>query len=115
MADELDSNTPASGDNSNARKQTILEVCATLDDLDAQRKQISDKAREVKNKRIKGDLGMKISDFNIARRLYSLEGDHRDEMLDTIRETFDALGVGEQLDFIAAGERMEAKRTPEAA
>src|SRR3546814_10647644 len=60
--------------------------------------------RELKQTRIKGDLGMKIADFNAAYRLYKLEDDDRDTFLDAIRETFEALGIGQQLDWLKAAD-----------
>lgn len=90
------------------RKTIIIDVIRRLSILEAERKALSDEMREIRNREIKGDLGMKLSDFNVARRLYLLEGDDRRQMLSTIRETFDALGVGEQLDWITATERAAA-------
>jgi hypothetical protein len=89
--------------NSSARRQVILDVCADLASLEARRGEITEEISSLKSQRIKGDLGMKISDFNAAYRLYRLEDADRDIFLDTLRETFEALGVGGQLDFIKAG------------
>ena len=85
-----------------ARKDTIRDVCKKLQALESQRKDISEEIASLKQTKIKGDLGMKIGDFNTAYRLYQLEGDDRDQLLDTLRETFEALGVGAQLDFLGA-------------
>tara|TARA_Y100000310_G_scaffold328422_1_gene396525 strand:- start:355 stop:696 length:342 start_codon:yes stop_codon:yes gene_type:complete len=93
------------GSNSESRKATITDVMQSLAGLEAQRKSLGEQIREIKQIKIKGELGMKIGDFNIAMRLYALEGEARDELLDTVRETFEALGVGEQLDWIAASNR----------
>src|SRR5690606_2806344 len=87
------------GHNAQARKKIIRDVCRELVRLEAQRKEISEKISELKNTKIKGDLGMKIADFAMAYRLYQLEGEDRDKLFDTLRETFSALGVGAQLDF----------------
>lgn len=93
------------GHNAKARRSSIKKVCRDLAGLIAQRDEVSASIRELKQKVIKGDLGMKIGDFNTAFRLYSLEDDARDLFLDTLRETFEALGVGQQLSFLDAGER----------
>jgi len=100
-----------SGHNSNARKNTIQEACRDITALEAERKAVSDKITALKQKTIKADLGMKVSDFNIALRLYKLEGEDRDELLRTVRETFEALGVGEQLDWLEADERATNRTT----
>jgi len=93
------------GHNSRARKDVIVSVCREVTALEAERKVLGEQIRTIKTKKIKGDLGMKIGDFNIAFRLYQLEGEARDQLLDTIRETFNAQGVGEQLDWVTASQR----------
>ena len=94
--------------NVGARKDIIVSVMKEVTALEGERKEIGEKIRSLKNTKIKGDLGMKIGDFNIALRLYNLEGNDRDELLDTVRETFEALGVGDQLDWVQASNRMTA-------
>jgi hypothetical protein len=98
--DEDDPSPPQA--NSAARAETIRKACRQITDLDAKRKAISAEMAEVKQTLIKGDLGMKIADFALALRVYQLEGEDRDTLFDTLRETFDALGVGEQLGFLDA-------------
>lgn len=103
--------------NSAARATEIVAVIKELAALDDQRAEISTEINKLKQQRIKGGLGMKIADFNMARRLYALEGGDRDELLATMRETFDALGVGSQLDWIEATNRVASgeSKVPEAA
>lgn len=100
--------SPPIGDNSKARKDIIIDVCRKVSDLEAKRKEIGAEISAIKNKRIKGDLGMKVGDWNISYRLYQLEGKDRDQLLATVRETFAALGVGDQLDWLEAAGRVEA-------
>lgn len=88
--------------NASARRQVILDVCAELASLEARRREIGEQIAELKQTRIKGDLGMKISDFSAAYRLYRLDDEDRDQFIDTLRETFEALGVGGQLDWLSA-------------
>lgn len=90
------------GHNSKARAKTIKEAIREIAALESERQSISEQIREIKQVRIKGDLDMKIADFNAAMRLYKLEDEARDTFLDTLRETFEALGLGKQLDFIDA-------------
>lgn len=97
-----------SEDQGSNRKETILSVIKRVSALEAERKSIGEDIRSIKQTLIKGELGMKIGDFNVAMRLYSLEGDDRDELLDTIHETFNALGMGDQLDWITASQRTQA-------
>src|ERR1700723_1092400 len=82
------------------RAEVIRQVCCDLANLETERKTIGARISELKQKRIKGDLGMKIADFAVAYRLYGLEQDDRDTLFDTLRETFEALGVGTQLGFL---------------
>ncbi len=84
------------------RSTTIVNVIKRLAVLDDERRALTAEINDIKQREIKGELGMLITDFNIARRMYLLEGDDRRQMLATLRETFDALGVGEQLDFLSA-------------
>lgn len=96
--------------NIGARADTIRSACREITELEAQRKLIGEQIRTVKQKKIKGDLAMKVGDFNAALRLYQLEGDARDEFFDTLKETFRVLGVGAQLDWV---ETMAASARPE--
>ncbi len=105
LAERLDDDAPAQISNSAARADTIRDAIRELASLEAERKSISEQIREIKQIKIKGELGLKIGDFNAAMRLYGLEGDARDTFFDTLRETFSALGVGAQLDWISAQER----------
>jgi len=86
------------------RAEVINQACRDIAALESERGEIGEQIREIKQKRIKGDLGMKISDFNVALRLYQIEGEDRMAFFDTLRETFRALGVGEQLNWIAAAD-----------
>lgn len=99
---ETTEDTPSVQHNAKARRGIIKKAMKQITDLEAQRKEIGESIRAVKQKLIKGDLGMKIGDFNAALRLYQLEGDDRDQFFDTLKETFEALGAGGQLDFVDA-------------
>jgi hypothetical protein len=88
--------------NSAARAETIRNACRQITELEGTRREASEAIRNVKKTLIKGDLDMKISDFNIALRLYQLEGEDRDQLFDTLKETFAALGQGQQLGFLDA-------------
>ncbi len=98
--------TPGEGHNAKIRKEIIASVCRDLTTLNAKKDEIAAEISDIKKTRIKDGLGMKISDFNVAMRLYNLEEDTRDEFLSTVRETFDALGVGDQLDWLEADKRL---------
>jgi hypothetical protein len=87
------------------RAAIIQQACKQILALEAERKAVSSELAEVKAKLIKGDLAMKIADFNTLLRLYKLERDDRDQLIDVLREGFRALGIGESVDFIAAMEK----------
>lgn len=97
------------GHNLAARRDLINQACRELAAMDADIREKQQARAEYKNRVIKGDLGFKMADFNMAYRLYGLEGRDRDELLDTIRETFEALGQGEQLDWLKVSERAASK------
>lgn len=96
------SESPTKDHNVKARKGIIRDACRRIASLEEQRKAISQDIASIKQTHVKGDLGMKISDFNLAYRLYKLEGDDRNTCLDTLAECFDALEVGAQLNFLNA-------------
>ena len=100
--DDGKANTTA-GHNSAARAETIRDVCRELAALDTQSTEINAARSKLLQTRVKGDLGMSIANFKAAYRLHGLEDDARDEYIDAIRETFAALGVGEQSDWLAQG------------
>ncbi len=103
MAEAMNSNKEPKPDlqhNAKARKAIINEVIREVTELEEQRKKISQEINALKHTKIKGDLNMKIADFNAALRIYKLEAEDRDEFLDTLQETFEALGINGQLDFI---------------
>ncbi len=103
MAKQLNpGNGAGAGHNSAARPAQITKVIEELSGLEAKRKVIGAQIRELKQTKIKGDLGMKIVDFNAAYRLYQLEDEDRRAYLETLQETFQALGIGEQLDWLIA-------------
>jgi hypothetical protein len=93
---------PQEQSNSAARADTIRAAARWLSDREAEVKSLRQEIAEYKAKHIKGDLGFKLSDWNTLYRLYGLEGDDRDKLIDTIREGFEALGIGEQGSFMDA-------------
>jgi len=92
---EMSAETAAPAPTKSNRAELIRGCVAEINRLQAEKDSIGEQIREVKA-RVKGELDMKISDFNVALRLAKLENDDRDGMLDTIRECFLALGIGEQ-------------------
>lgn len=57
--------------------------------------------------RIVADLGMKKKHFAAAYKLYQLDQGVRDELQDTIRECFAALGIGMQVNWLDAADQAE--------
>lgn len=96
------SETITAGHNAGARKDRINYVVGRLADLEGKRKSIGEEIRSLKQTVIKGELGFKIGDFNAAYRLYSLEDEARSQFLDTVRESFAALGIGDQMNWLDA-------------
>jgi hypothetical protein len=72
--------------------------------MEAEVKALNADIREFKSTHIKGDLGFKIADWNAIYRVSQLEIEDRDVLLDTLREGFQALGIGGSLDWVAAAE-----------
>jgi len=88
------------GHNSEARAATIRDVARRIVQLKGERKAIAEQITEARGE-IKG-LDIKMADFNVALRLYELEVEDRDAALDGLHESFAALGIGGQLDWVAA-------------
>jgi hypothetical protein len=88
--------------NTDARKEIINNTVREIHSLDGQIKTLQAERREIINKNIKGDLDMKVADFNAVLRVASLEDENRAKFLDTLRETFIAVGIGAQLSFLDA-------------
>lgn len=109
MNSKTDTPPAPAGDNKGKeiRADAIRKVIKDLRALEAQRETISGKIRELKQTVIKGDLAMKMADFAFARRLYDLDTDDQQTFFGTLRETFDALGQGDQLGFLDALDKTE--------
>lgn len=95
-------NTTA-GHNAKARAGIIRSIMDALDDKDAEIASLQEDRKRIKG-RIKADLGMKVSDFNVLRRFRQLdeEPEERDRLFDVLREGFQALGIGGQASFLDA-------------
>lgn len=90
------------GHNASARRTIIREVMQALDGIESEIRELQEKRKKIKNVRIKGDLGMKVSDFAVLRRFRALEEDDRAQLFETLREGFRALGIGAQASFLEA-------------
>lgn len=114
MAGEGNPRGGNAGHNAASRAEVIRQACRDIAALEAERNSLSKDISDIKQTRIKAGLGMKISDFNIALRLHKLEGDDRSTCIDTVRECFKALGVGEQLDWVTATQQAADRLESEA-
>ncbi len=90
--------------NSDARADTIRAAVRFIAGKQAEIASIREELNEYKQKHIKGDLGMKLADFAAVYRVSQLEFEDRDKLLDTIREGFRALGIGDTVDWVAAAQ-----------
>jgi hypothetical protein len=88
--------------NSAARADTIRMAVRELARMEGEVQALNAEIRQFKSTHIKGDLGMKIADWNAVYRVSQLETEDRDQLLDTLREGFEALGIGQSLDWVAA-------------
>lgn len=97
--------------NGNERKKLIVDTIKEVAELKKKREAINAQIREKLQTNVKGVLNMKLADFSFACRIYDLESADRDEMFTTLQETFNALGLGGQLDFIDALKPSESEST----
>jgi hypothetical protein len=93
--------------NSDTRADTIRAAAQYIASREAEIKVIRDELTEYKNAHIKGDLGFKLSDWATVYRIFKLEGDDRNQLIDTLREGFAALGLGQSVDWVAAAETQD--------
>ena len=93
---------PQEQSNSAARAGIIRDACRWIAEHEADIKLLREEIAEYKQKHIKGDLGFKMADFNAIYRVSKLEVEDRDKLIDTLREGFSALGLGEQASFLGA-------------
>jgi hypothetical protein len=90
--------------NSAARAETIREAVRVLAAKERQVQAINADIREYKTKHIKGDLGFKLSDWAAIYRVSQLEVEDRDALVETLREGFAALGIGQIVDWVDAAQ-----------
>jgi hypothetical protein len=88
--------------NSAARAEIIREAHETISEYERQVAGLKAEIKAVVETRIVAGLGMKKAHFAAARKLLELDQEERDTLQDTIRETFAALGVGMQLNWLDA-------------
>ena len=91
--------------NSAARAELIREAVRVLADKEREVQALNAEIREYKTKTIKGDLGFKLADWNAIYRVSQLEVEDRDALVETLREGFAALGIGQVVDWVEAAER----------
>ena len=84
------------------RAGLIRAACEWLAAEEATVKALREGINEYKMRYIKGDLGFKMADFNAIYRVSKLKVEDRDKLIDTLREGFEALGIGEQGSFLGA-------------
>lgn len=108
-----ESATMAMSGNATAMKTTIRGVHNELLKLEAKKAEIGEAITSQRG-RIKG-LGMKMADFYAARRIIMLEGDDQGIALDGFRLTFEALSLGENLDWLkTTGQDVKQPKPPKA-
>jgi hypothetical protein len=96
--------------NSAARAELIRKAGKQLAEYDAQAKALNAEIREFKQKHIKGDLGFKIADWNAVYRVSQLEVEDRDALVETLREGFAALSIGQVVDWVDAAQATPSHR-----
>lgn len=101
-------NVATTGHNAKARAAQIKKAFKDMERLDGQIADLRADQTKIKDA-IKNDLGMKKGDFMAAYRMAQMDADNRDALLDTCRECFDAMGLGDQLDFEQVARRIEER------
>jgi ribosome modulation factor len=89
----------------------IRDAVKSAVNFKARIKDINDDFKEYKTRVVKGDLGWTLSEFNMLVKLYETEQEIRDRHLSRLRIGFQALSMGQQLDWVDA---VESDRRDEA-
>lgn len=93
---------PAQVYDATARAALIQDAARRISNLEAEIKVLRENKAQIVAEIVKGKLGMKAADFKLALRAHKLEDDDRARYLDTLRECFQALGIGQQGDLFGA-------------
>lgn len=89
--------TATANHNAGEMKDTIRSVVSEIVKLKAERSEINEQITEARA-RVKA-FGIKMTDLNVAIRLYELEAEDRNESIDHLKICFEALGIGGQGDM----------------
>lgn len=102
--------TPTAGHNAAVRREALqkglseaLQLWRQRDAAQAQARGFSKQATAI-FRRLKADYGWQRTELEYALRTSQMPQEQRDELIDTLREAFEALGVGGQGTFFAVGE-----------
>lgn len=87
-------------DNQKDRDALIRKTAAELSKLEDEREAVALRIKALKNINVKGRLGMKIKDFNVAVALHEMERPDRTGLLSTIQDVARALKTGETVNFL---------------
>lgn len=96
------------GHNSKVRGDIIRSVYKAVEEIDGKIDELRQERSQLLKDRVKQDLGMKLGDFAAAYRMYHMDAEKRDTLIDTMHENFEAMGLHEQLDWVKVQERMDA-------
>jgi hypothetical protein len=96
--------------NSAARADLIRDAVRWLAEHEAEVKALNAEIGEYRMKHIKGDLGFKLSDWAAIYRVSQLEVEDRDVLIETVREGFAALGIGQIVDWVDAAQATPGRR-----
>lgn len=92
--------------NMKARNEIQRECAQRMREIKAERKDLNEDAAAIRERL--QEAGINVKAFEAALRLADAEDTAaRDDYLDGLRESLEALGVGEQGDFIAYNETKE--------
>jgi hypothetical protein len=96
--------------NSAARAGTIRDAVRWIAEHRAEVKALNAEINDFMVKTVKRDLGFKIADFNAIYRVSQLEIEERDALIETLREGFAAIGVGQIVDWVDAAQATPGRR-----
>lgn len=95
------------------RRTVLQQCCAEIRTLGAQANALAEQKKGINKqigdvfRRIKSELGIKRKSVEAIMGLVDLKDEERNETLDELREVYEALRPGEQLDWISVAENAQ--------
>jgi uncharacterized protein (UPF0335 family) len=100
MAQKLNPDSGQHGHNVADLKKLIRECASQMVEIKTERQELNERAGDIRT-RLR-EAGVQTKAFDFAVKLQEMEQEARDEYIDNLRVSFDALGMGAQAELFPA-------------